>query len=100
MEEKTERYCGNCCWFTHEDTYGCGICMREYPDHMPTCDKQCTNGEYVSREQMRHYMAVLIKANRYRRDQHVPAWHRMPHPTELGKAIDFAVQYMKVFSSI
>jgi len=43
---------------------------------------------------------VLLQANRYRRDQHVPAIYRMPNPTELGKAIDFAGEFIKVFSNL
>ena len=42
-------------------------------------------------------MAVLLQANRYRRDDHVPSIYRMPNPKELGRAIDFAYEYMKVF---
>ena len=47
---------------------------------------------------MRHHVAVLIQANRYRRDQHVPSIYKMPNPKELGKAIDFAVDYIKTFN--
>lgn len=43
----------------------------------------------------RHYIAVLIQANRYRRDGNVPSFARMPCPTELGKAIDYAVKELK-----
>jgi hypothetical protein len=45
-------------------------------------------------------MAVLLQANRYRRDDNVPAIYKMPNPKELGRAIDFAVEYMKVFSEL
>ena len=51
----------------------------------------------ISRKEMRHHMAVLLQANRYRRDDNVPAIYRMPDPKELGRAIDFAYKYMKVF---
>ncbi len=64
------------------------------------CSDLCTTDEYVSREEMRHHMAVLLQANRYRRDDNVPAIYKMPNPTELGKAIDFAIKYMKVFSKL
>lgn len=49
----------------------------------------------VSIEQKRHYMAVLLKANRYRRDDNVPSIYHMPNPKELGEAIDFAIEYMR-----
>ena len=95
-----KRYCGECCWFYAEDIYGQGCCPFCFADCKP-CDAMCTKpGLFVSKEQMRHHMAVLLQANRYRRDQHVPAIYRMPDPKELGKAIDFSVKYMKVFSRL
>ena len=100
MKEKEEKYCGGCCWFCHEDTDGWGQClMQDICDSM-NCSDLCTTNEFVSREQMRHYQAVLLQANRYRRDDHVPAIYKMPNPTELGKAIDFAVKYIKIFSNL
>lgn len=45
-------------------------------------------------------MAVLLQANRWRRDDHVPSIYRMPDPKELGEAIDFAFDYMSKFSLI
>lgn len=93
-----ERCCGDCCWFNHEDKDDYGIC---YLDNRfcPYCwDVSCE--DYVSDRQMRHHMAVLLQANRYRRDQHVPSIYKMPDPKELGKAIDFAVEYMRVFYKI
>lgn len=93
-----EKCCGNCCWFKHEDLDGFGICMKDYPDAMPFCGDECKGGQFVSTEQMRHHMAVLLQANRYRRDRHVPSIYMMPDPKELGEAIDFSVEYMNVFS--
>jgi hypothetical protein len=49
----------------------------------------------MKKDVSRHYIAVLIQANRYRRDGHVPSIYRMPDPTELGKAIDFAIKTLK-----
>ena len=99
MEKKQEeRCCGNCCWFKHEDTDGYGICYMH-----DECFPRCNNTpclDFVSNEQMRHHMAVLLQANRYRRDPHVPAIYRMPNPKELGEAIDFAVGYMKTFERL
>lgn len=95
---KEERFCGNCAWFKHEDMDGYGICYQHdwtYPhrEYEP-CE------DYVSKRQMRHYVAVLLQANRWRRDQHVPSIYRMPDPKELGKAIDFACDYMRVFGKL
>ena len=97
-----EKCCGNCCWFKYEDTDGFGNCVVDRIKKafgFTRCgDVACD--EYVSNKEMRHHMAVLLQANRYRRDQHVPAIYRMPDPKELGKAIDFSVKYMKVFSRL
>lgn len=104
MEKEEEKCCGNCCWFCFEQTDGDGQCMTVGYIGLPYgaltyCDTPSCK-HFVSRQEMRHYMAVLLQANRYRRDQNVPPIYRMPNPTELGKAIDFAVKYMKVFSKL
>ena len=97
-EEK--KYCGTCCWFYGEDTYGYGCCPFKFAD-LRKCDQPCEAGEhFVSRKQMRHNMAVLIQANRYRRDDEEHPIYKMPNPKELGIAIDFAVEYMRVFSNL
>ena len=99
MKKNEEMYCGNCCWFYAEDTYGLGICPFRFGD-VVHCEDKCKNNEYVSRKEMRHHMAVLLQANRYRRDNNVPAIYRMPDPKELGRAIDFSYRYMKVFRDL
>ena len=102
MRQEEEKCCGECCWFHSEDTNGWGFCIKQegLDTDIMNCSDLCTTDKYVSREQMRHYRAVLLQANRYRRDQHVPAIYKMPNPTELCKAIDFAVKYIKVFSNL
>lgn len=107
MKQEEEKSCGRCCWFYCEQTDGQGFCIQqkgEVDDTMfcSDCCSEVFDGDekFVSREQMRHYQAVLLQANRYRRDQHVPPLYRMPDPKELGKAIDFAVKYIKVFSNL
>ena len=99
MKKKEEKSCGCCCWYYAEDTYGYGACPYDF-GVTKECGKRCSTGEFVSKEQMRHYLAILVQANRYRRDQHVPSIYRMPNPTELGKAIDFSVRYIKEFSQL
>lgn len=100
IDEQNERFCGLCAWFYGEDTYGYGCCPFKFAD-VRQCDQPCEAGEhFVSKKQMRHHQAVLLQANRYRRDQHVPAIYRMPNPTELGEAIDFAGEFIKVFSNL
>lgn len=95
-----KEYCGECCWFYAEDTYGNGCCPFEFAEVMK-CDGTCrSKGNYASKEDMRHYMAVLLQANRYRRDDNVPSAYKMPNPKEFGKAIDFAYKYIKTFSNL
>ena len=97
---KSDKCCGKCCWFFGEDGYGVGNCAIGFADlhnRFMVCNK---DGVYVSRTKMRHYLAVLLQANRYRRDHNVPAIYKMPKATELGKAIDFAYKYIKTFSEL
>jgi hypothetical protein len=107
MKADADFCCGKCCWFKHEDIDGDGICYMHYAEDMTTGEfgpmKHCGSHacmDYTSVEEMRHHVAVLLQANRYRRDGNVPAIYRMPDPTELGKAIDFAVEYIKTFMKI
>ena len=98
--ENSEKWCAFCSWFHSDDAYGFGCCALKLAD-VCRAEMPCNNEEYfVSRKQMRHYLAVLLQANRYRRDQHVPSSHKMPSPTELGEAIDFAYKYIKTFSDL
>lgn len=102
MKQKEEKCCGECCWFCHENTDGFGIC---YQSNKPLgdifgCSHICHIGKFVSREKMRHYMAVMLQFNRYRRDDNVPAIHKMPDPKEFGEAIDFAYKFIKTFSNL
>ena len=91
--------CGSCCWFKNEDIDGFGVCYRRYLNHTPYCGEDPCN-KYISNREARHHTAVLIQANRYRRDNNVPAIYRMPDPKDLGAAIDFAIKYIKQFSEI
>ena len=99
MTKINEKFCGNCCWFYAEDTYGLGICPFKFAD-VAYCGDECSTNEFVSRKEMRHHMAVLLQANRYRRDDNIPAIYKMPNPKELGRAIDFAYKYMKTFNEL
>lgn len=95
-----DKYCGGCCWFYGEDTYGYGACPFRFAELQRCSDKCPIPEKYVSRKEMRHNMAVLLQANRYRRDDNVPSIYRMPDPKEVGEAIDFSVRYMKVISEL
>ena len=102
MKQEEEKCCGSCCWFKHECMEGYGVCYGRNGKTLgvlPYCGSAPCS-DFVSEGEMRHHMAVLIQANRYRRDNHVPAIYRMPNPTELGRAIDFSVEYMKIFGRL
>ena len=92
--------CGSCCWFYAEGTDGVGSCPFVFED-VKTCDGVCSKeDQYVGKEEARHYRAVLLQHNRWRRSKEVPNHCRMVDQTELGKAIDFACRYLKVFGEI
>ena len=101
--KKEEKCCGGCCWFYGEDTDGWGFCAKkkdrgEMLDIM-NCSDMCED-DFVSREKVRHYQAVLLQHNRWRRSDEVPNHCRMVSPTDLGRALDFVNEYMKVFSNL
>lgn len=82
-----------------EDIHGFGSCPFSFGELRKCGDACLTPDRFASRGEMRHHVAVLLQANRYRRDQNVPAIYRMPNPRELGMAIDFACQFIKVFGN-
>lgn len=91
---KEEQCCGNCCWMFGEDIFGNGMCTKIFAK-LVNCADSCHEGHFLCREQMRHYLAVLIQHNRWRRDDNVPNSRKPVNSTELGKAIDFAIDYIK-----
>ena len=82
-----------------EDTYGHGMCAKIFAE-MVNCGDTCHEDHFISKEEMRHYLAVLIQHNRWRRDDHVPNSRKMVSPKEIGKAIDFAINYIKTFMAL
>lgn len=63
-----EPCCGACAWFKYEDTDGLGMCALD--SHWDMCGSHPCD-QYVSEQTKRHYTAVLIQHNRWRRDQNV-----------------------------
>jgi len=108
MKEKEEKYCGECCWFYGEDTDGNGFCAEargESWGDIVRCDHKCKyyrggcdNPCFVSKEEMRHYQAVLLVLKRWLDDDMFI--HNAPDGDEVCKAIDFAVKYIKVFGNL
>ena len=94
-----DKCCGNCCWFFGEDTDGWGQCvLQDYDLNSMHCSDMCED-DYVSRQEMRHHMAVLLQHNRWRRSELTSHVYQVD-PFELGDAIDFTVKYMKTFSKL
>lgn len=102
--KEEEKCCGNCCWFYAEDTDGWGFCacQKNRVIDMEHCSDMCED-DFVSREEMRHHMAVLLQADRWYRathDEENGALRYMPDPIDYRVALAFAYQYMKVFSKL
>ena len=92
-----DKCCGNCCWFFGEDTDGWGQCvLQDYDLNSMHCSDMCED-DYVSRQEMRHHMAVLLQFGRWRSDR---ANHYPAPAVDIAKAMDFAYRYMKTFSKL
>lgn len=100
--KQEEKYCGNCCWFCFECTDGEGQCAEVdnegYPMMMTHCgSKACER--FISRQQMRHHMAVLLQFSRWINS---PIGVNIKHPDfkDIDKAQILACKYMKVFGKL
>ena len=93
-----DKYCGECCWFYGEDPFGYGSCPYRFAELQRCGDKCPITEKYVSKDEMRHHEAVLLKAYRYKRRGE--PFSRMPDQEEFGKAIEFAYRFIKVFSNL
>ena len=97
-EKKIEKCCGECCWFYGEMTDGEGLCA-----HNPMFDlfsNRCNSPacmDFVSRQEMRHHMAVIAK--RFRSLDN-PRENYNPFLHDEKMALKFAYKYMKVFSKL
>jgi hypothetical protein len=92
MTNKLQKTCGSCVHFKDEDIFGDGWCEK-YDQSRICINMQCS--QYLDRQQLRHHIAVLLQHNRWRRDNSDVNARRMVNPTELGKAIDFAIKILK-----
>jgi hypothetical protein len=91
-----ERCCGNCCWFCFEQTDGEGQCPSSDGGWLFTNCGSTPCKDYISRQQMRHHMAVLLQY--HRADENMN--YRFPGGEALEDAVVFAYKYMKVFSKL
>lgn len=91
-----DKFCGECCWFYGEDTYGYGFCPFRFAD-THECGQKCDVPlKYISRKEMRHHMAVLLQYHRADESMN----YRFPGGDALEDAVVFAYRYMKVFSEL
>ena len=98
-KNKEEKFCGLCCWFYGEDTYGCGVCPFRFAE-LKECGQKCEVPlKYVSKKEMRHHMAVLLQYHRWLKDW-IAVKRICPDKIELEDAAEFAYEYMKVFSNL
>jgi hypothetical protein len=96
MKQKEEKYCGECCWFYGEDTYGYGFCPFRFAE-THECGQRCEVPlKYVSKKEMRHHMAVLLQYHRADESMN----YLFPGGEALEDAVVFAYRYMKVFSEL
>lgn len=105
-----EKCCGNCCWFYGETTDGDGFCAEAKDSSwkdFTRCDRKCwlarggcDNPCFVSRQEMRHHMAVLLQFVRWATQKTFPLKYKPVDVPEVAKAAEFAYRYMKVFSKL
>ena len=96
-----EKCCGNCCWFYGEMTDGEGFCaLRDPLINETRCDFLCSDEVFVSRQQMRHYMAVLLQWERYNKSLRHSLIVKVPATSDMNNAMKFAYKYMKIFSKL
>lgn len=100
MEKEAEKCCGNCCWFYAEDTDGWGFCacQKNRDIDMEHCSDMCED-DFVSREEMRHHMAVLLQYHRWLSD-YSGEIRKSPNKVGVMDATWFAYKYFKMFSKL
>lgn len=103
MSKEPIHCCGNCALNKFEDIDGNSMCMPHYNEESGyvTCDmgKKCK--EFISNEEARHHIAVLLQQKRWvRAVMNNCSTVKMPSVVDLYKAIGFAVNYFKTFYRI
>ena len=99
MKEE-EKCCGNCAFMIGEDAYGEGQCVEVDDDGYPMMATMCNYHaceKYVSRQEMRHHMAVCLQCVRDNADHKNRLF---PAGNNITKAMDFTYRYMKVFNKL
>lgn len=94
---KPRKRCGNCCWMKYANSNEEGICVKG--GSKVSCNyARCFR--YISIKQARHYIAVLMLHQRWRRSNEPCGTYRMQDPIEIGKALDFVIEYTKTFMNL
>ena len=81
-------YCDTDCMLFDVDI--CGSFNKEECDSSINFDDNNENNM-----SMKDAMKILIQHNKWRRDNHIPNKYDMVNPTELGKAIEIAINTMQ-----
>lgn len=101
--EKEDKYCEDCCWFANIDDKGYGNCAHyacKAKEQMPIHANYNACNNFVSNEDARHNVAILVQHNRWRKDQNVPPIYHPVDVIELGNAIDFACNFIKTYMEL
>ena len=101
MKQRESKHCGNCCWFYAEDTYGWGGCTHQFAE-MRNCEYKCNINKFTSRQDMRHYLAVILYTRRFLRAK-IVRWRTLPIVDWIplvDRALEFAYDYIKTYSQL
>lgn len=81
-------YCSTDCMLFDVDYGGVDVSSFHKEDWDSSINFDDNNENEMS---MKDAMKILIKHNKWRRDNHVPNKYEMVNPTDLGKAIEVAI---------
>ena len=81
-------YCSTDCMLFYVDYCGVDVSSINKEDWDSSINLDDNNESEMS---MKDAMKILINHNKWRRDNHVPNKYEMVNPTDLGKAIEVAI---------
>ena len=85
-------YCNTNCILFEIDCDGVDVSSFNKEDWDSSANWNDSNENGMS---IKDAMKILIQHNKWRRDNHIPNKYDMVNPTELGKAIEVAINVMK-----
>ena len=96
--KQTKNCCDNCYFYEHPIIdAGWGECHHTEGIY---CNPNSVCYRHITKEQAERYAYVLSEHNKWRRDEHVPNSLPMQDPTELGLALDFAIDVIRTFKRL